>query len=175
MIHRNAILETMRSAGVLGDVAADGTGALTRRIGRVLETVRFCGGAELRIDDAGLDDSAPVVLVHLEDFVQTRQHEEHGAFVGERPTRQASPRAARHEGHAERREQPHDGNDFFAGTGKHNEIGNAAVSRKTIHRVGQAFRTRLAHVLLADNCGEVPCESRKHAYILARRVRKRSS
>src|SRR5205809_14747 len=83
----------------------------------------------------------------------TSEHEEHGAFVGERPTRQASPRAARHEGHAERREQPHDGNDFFSGTGKHNEIGNAAVSRKTIHRVGQAFRTRLAHVLLADNCG----------------------
>ena len=175
MIRRNAVLETMRPAGVLGDVPADGTGALTRRIGRVLETVRFCRGAELRIDDAGLDDGAPVVLVYLEDSVQTRQHEEHGALVGERPARQASPRAARHEGHAERREQPHDGDHFLAGTGKHNEIGNATVSGQPIHRVGHAFRTRLAQVRLADNCGEVPCESRKHAYILARRVRKRSS
>src|SRR5207247_1331483 len=56
VVRRDAILETMRAAGILGDVPADGTGALTRRIGRVLQTVRFCRGAELRIDDAGLDD-----------------------------------------------------------------------------------------------------------------------
>ena len=83
VICRDAVLEAVRAAGILGDVAAHSARRLTRGIGRVLETVRFRRGAEFRVDDAGLDHRAPVGVVDLQNPVEARQHEQHLAGAGE--------------------------------------------------------------------------------------------
>ena len=74
MVDGEAVLEAVRAAGVLGDVAADGADRLRGRIGRV-EVAMRAKHARLRrsIDDAGLDDDLRVGKVHIEDAVHARQ------------------------------------------------------------------------------------------------------
>ena len=55
VVHRQAVLEAMHAAGVLGDVAADGAGDLRTRIGRVVETVRRGGLGDGEVAHARLD------------------------------------------------------------------------------------------------------------------------
>ena len=113
------------------------------------------GGAELGVHHAGLDDGQTVVAIDPHDAIQARQHHENGAFVGEGPTRESRPGAARHERHAVCGQQPHDGDQLFARTRKNDEIRNAAMSGETVHRVCQTLSTSFPYVLLADNGGEV--------------------
>src|SRR5439155_23392036 len=63
VIGRDAVLEAVRSAGVLGHVPANRARALAGRIGGVLQAVRPGGGAELRVHHAGLDDGQTVVAI----------------------------------------------------------------------------------------------------------------
>ena len=128
---------------------------MARGIGRVLQAVRFRGRAELRVDDAGLDHRAPVVAVDVEDAVQPREHEQHGAFVRERTAGEPGAGAARHERHAERGEEPHHRDHLFASSGKNDEVRNPAVRRQTVHRVREALSARLAHVALTNDGGEI--------------------
>src|SRR6184192_4957249 len=105
---RYAVLEAVRAARVFGYVAADRAGGLTRRVGRILQPVRRGGEGETDVDDPWLHHRQPVAGVDLEDAIQPGQHDQHGVAVRERPARETGARAAWHERHAERAEQPHD-------------------------------------------------------------------
>ena len=70
-----AVLEAVRAAGVLGDVAADRADDLAR-VGRV-EEVRPDRGRDRDVRHARLDADPPVVEVDLEDAGQPRQHDQH--------------------------------------------------------------------------------------------------
>ena len=48
VVRREAVLQAMHAAGVLGDVAADRAGDLARRIGRVVEALAGDGVADAR-------------------------------------------------------------------------------------------------------------------------------
>ena len=48
----HAVFQTVRAAGVEGDVAADGADQLAGRVGRIVETVRGHGAGDIQIDHA---------------------------------------------------------------------------------------------------------------------------
>ena len=73
VIRGDAVLEAVRAAGVLGDVAADGAGFLARWIGREEEPVAERHLGELEVDDPRLDQRGAVFAVDLEDAVHPRQ------------------------------------------------------------------------------------------------------
>jgi hypothetical protein len=124
------------------------------------------GGAQLRVDDAGLDDRQLVVAIDAQNAIQPRQHEEHSSLIRERATREASPRAARHERDAVRGEQSNDGNQFFTSAWQDDEIGNAAMSGETVHRVCNTLGTSLTDVPLSDNGGQVGGQVRKRGHAI---------
>ena len=120
-----------------------------------MQSERLGSRGELRVHDARLDDGEAVGAIDAHDPVQSRQHDEHRTLVGERTARQSRSSAPRDERHVERGEQAHDGDQFFASARENDEVGNAAVRRQSIHRVRHARCERFAHVLCANNGGEV--------------------
>ena len=64
----DAIGETVRAAGVVGDVAADRADLLARRIGRKMKPHRRQLFREVEIDHPGLDPRNPVDRVDLENL-----------------------------------------------------------------------------------------------------------
>ena len=63
MVDGEAVLEAVRAARVLGDVAADRAHLLRRRIGRVVEAVGGDRARDVEVRDAGLDDDLACVEV----------------------------------------------------------------------------------------------------------------
>ena len=110
--------------------------------------------------------TASRLSIDSQDAVQSRQDQQHRSFVRERAARESGARAAGHQGDAEGGEKTDDGDQLFASSGKHDEIGNATVSGETIHRVGHAFGTSGSNVTIAHNGCEVAGQDRGHAYIV---------
>ena len=69
---RDAMQEAVWSTGVRSDVAPDGTGLLTRRIRRVIQTERDRGLRQIEIQDPGLHPGQAIVGVDLQDPVHLR-------------------------------------------------------------------------------------------------------
>ena len=84
-----AVLETVRAAGVLGNVAADRADLLARRVGRVEESVRGHRLGDREVRDARLDGDAGTVEVDVEDASmrarETTTPSETGTAPPERP------------------------------------------------------------------------------------------
>ena len=73
VVDGEAVLQAVRAAGVLGDVAADRADLLRRRVRRVVEAVRRDRLRHVEIGHAGLDDDVTGVDVDLEDPVHPGQ------------------------------------------------------------------------------------------------------
>ena len=108
VMHGEAVLQAVRAAGVLGDVAADRADLLARRIGRVVVAERRDLPGDLEVGDARLDRHALVRDVDVEHAVQPRQRDDEAARDRQRAAGQAGAVAARDERHARARAQPHD-------------------------------------------------------------------
>src|SRR5690349_8618848 len=89
----------MGTAGVLGNVAANGAGLLAGRIRSEIEAMRRGGKREVMIHDAGLGDGALILGVDGEDFVHARENEHQPAGASERSARKTGPRATADDGH----------------------------------------------------------------------------
>ena len=83
-MHGEAVLQAVRAAGILGDVAANRADQLARRIGRVVVAVRRDAARDVEVDDARLDGDALVRDVDVEDAVQPRQHDQDAVGQGQR-------------------------------------------------------------------------------------------
>ena len=94
VIRGDAVLEAMRTAGVLGDVPADGAGSLARWIGREEEPVTERLLGELEIDHARFDQRGAVFAVDLEDAVHPRQADDDPALLWDRAAGETSTGAA---------------------------------------------------------------------------------
>ena len=94
VIRRHAVLEAMRSAGVLGDIAADGAGFLAGWIGREEEAVAERLFGELEIDHARLDQRGAVFAIDLEDAVHPGQADDDPALLRDRATGETGAGAA---------------------------------------------------------------------------------
>ena len=90
----------MHPAGIFRDIAADRTGNLARRIGRVIKALVGNGLGDGEIGHARLHHCATVIVIHVEDAVEAR-HAQHDAISQrQRPARKRRARSARHHLHA---------------------------------------------------------------------------
>src|SRR5262249_1039423 len=98
VIGGDAVGQRMRTAGVLRDIAADGAGALARRIRRVEVALRLDCQRDIQVDDAWLHDGALVREVDFENPVHAREADGDTAGAGNRAAAQARARAAADDG-----------------------------------------------------------------------------
>ena len=130
VVDREAVLEAVRAAGVLGDVAADRADLLARRVGRVevalaprrrVVTSRFV--------DARLDDDALAGEVDLEDPVHPRDARSRSRpRPAARRRRGRCRRRARRTARASRRAEPDDGLHLLRRAGQHDRSSAARAS-----------------------------------------------
>src|SRR6185437_4553810 len=81
VIQGDAVFQTVRAPGVLGDVATDGARCLARWIGRVEQSVRGHVPVQSEIDHSRLDGCAPIFDVQGNDFLETVQSEDNGVVA----------------------------------------------------------------------------------------------
>ena len=108
-----AVLQAVRAAGVLRDVAADRADLLARRVGRVVVAVRRRRPGHVEVDHARLDDGPLVVAAYLQDRPHPGGDHEHPVGVGQRAAGQAGARAAGHERQSLLGAGPHDGGELL--------------------------------------------------------------
>ncbi len=99
VVDGEAVFQTVRTAGVLGDVAADGADLLRGGIGRVRKVERRTLAGHPQIDDARLDDDPGVVGVDRHDPPHARHDDEHALGDRQRAARQTGPGPAGDERH----------------------------------------------------------------------------
>ena len=93
------VLEAVRPARVLGDVAADRADLLARRVGRVVEALGGDGAGDLEVRHAGLDDDARALEIDLEHAVEPRERDDDAVGDRQRPAGEPRSGAAGDERH----------------------------------------------------------------------------
>ena len=122
MVDGDAIGQRVRTTGVFGDVAADGAGFLAGGIGSKIEAGVLDGASDIEIHDAGLDNSAGILEIELEDTVHPGKHDHDAAAARECAAREACSRAAADNGHVVLGRELDDARDIFRGVGEHDEV-----------------------------------------------------
>ena len=116
----------VRTAGVISDVAADGAVLVGGGVGREGEGVCFRGGAEVVVDEAGLDPGVALFGVEFFDGVEVlgevEDHAGVGGLAGE-----GRAGAAAEKGHVERAAGGDGGEDVVEGAGDNDPHGHLAV------------------------------------------------
>src|SRR5436309_1811795 len=132
VIGRDAVLQRVRAARVVGDVSADRTRLLARGIGRVVVALRPDLPGEVEVHEARLDDRELVVVVHLEDAVHPHEGDHDAALRGEAPAREPRAGAARHEGHPLAVCEPDDRRHVRRGRREHDEVRQRPEQREAV-------------------------------------------
>ena len=91
VVGREAVLEAVRPARVLGDVAADRADDLARGVGGI-EMSGGDGARDRQVGHPGLDDDAGVVEVDRQDPAQPREDDQDAVGGGQRPARESRAR-----------------------------------------------------------------------------------
>ncbi len=79
----DAVLERVRAARVVGDIAADGAGLLAGGIRRVVEALRADGPGEMQVDEPRLHHRELIRVVHFQHAVHPHQGDDEAALGGE--------------------------------------------------------------------------------------------
>ena len=176
VIGREAVLEAVRAAGVLGDVAADRARDLARGIGRI-EMGGGDGARDRQVGHSRLDDDAAVVEVDRQDPPHPREHDEHTFGDRQRPARQPGPRAARDPRHAGLVASPHDSPHLAAGAGQDRGDRRLAVVAKSVRavrgevvRVGEHVPGATDVLESVDQLGRAGGHRHAQVSLIARRV-----
>ncbi len=146
-----AVLEAVGSAGVFGDVAADGADGLGAGVGRVEEAVWGDGGGDVGVDDAGLDGDLLVGEVDVEDAVHAGEADDDGAGGGKRSAAESGAGSAGDEGDVVLRADADDGLDLLGAAreddgGGRDAEGGEAVALVGLELVGRGDEAGLARV-----------------------------
>ncbi len=107
VIRGYTVLEAMRTARVLGDVATNGAGALARRVGSKEIPSGFDPIAQLEIDDTWLDQRHPVVVIDIEDIRHTRERDNDAPTLRNRSAGETGAGSARHDRQVVSARNPH--------------------------------------------------------------------
>jgi hypothetical protein len=99
-MHGEAVFEAMRAARVLGDVAADRTDLLARRIRCVVVAERCDAACDFEVGDARFDRDSLVRDIDIEHSVQPRETDHHTIWHGQRAAREPGAVTARNERNA---------------------------------------------------------------------------
>ena len=150
VVDGEAVLQAVRAARVLGDIAADGADLLPGRVGGVSLAVRGGFPGDRQVDNAGFDDHPGVVGVDGQDPAQPRQHDEHAAGDRDRATGQARARAAGHERYACRGAQPYRLDHVVPALREHHDRGAHAEGGEAVALVGPELGGLGEDLLRAD-------------------------
>ena len=91
VIGGDAVSERVRSAGIFGDVAADGAGFLAGRIGSEVEAIRLDGARKIGVNHSRLNRCALIFEVDFEDAVHARKGDHDAAARGRAPPERPVP------------------------------------------------------------------------------------
>ncbi|CAB4879359.1 unannotated protein [freshwater metagenome] len=94
----HAVRKTMRSAGIVRHVPADGTTLLTRGIRREVQTLRRGEPREIEVEHTRLHPRHAVLDIHTQYLVHLRERDHHCTVERDRPTGEAGARSPRDEG-----------------------------------------------------------------------------
>ena len=166
VVDRDAVLERVRAAGVGGHVAADGAGALARRVGGVVVACARQRAGEPKVGHSGLDDRHAISEVDLDDSVHAREREnDRIASLADRnvsPTDSDWQAAAGQTGSGtagnHRCAMPltdlHGIRNLLGGARKHDGFGWATLDREAIAIIDRQLRRRREHVVAAERFSE---------------------
>ena len=98
MVRSDAVSERVRTAGIFGDVSADGACFLAGGIGREMQSCMGDGERKIGVHDTGLDDGELVFDVDFEDAIHAREGDDDAAIAGERASGEAGAGAASNDG-----------------------------------------------------------------------------
>ena len=132
VIGGDAVGQRVRAAGIFGYVAADGAGFLAGRVRRKMQAEMFDGQAEIGVHDAGLDASALVRGIDLENFVHASEGDDDAAAAGERSAGKAGAGAASDKRHIVAVRNFYDFDDLRGGARKDDAIGPRELDRAVI-------------------------------------------
>ena len=141
MIRGNSVSECMRTAGVFGNVAANGAGFLAGRIGSEVKTVRFNRAREIRIDQAGLHGGALILQIDFQDAVHAREGDHDAAGAGKCSARKTGARAATHDGDVVLRSKLDDVRNMFGAGRKNYRLGPAFFHGSVVFVEEQVLRS----------------------------------
>ena len=140
------VLEAVRAAGVLRDVAADRAHLLAGRVGRVVQPVRRRRLRDRQVGDARLDDRPPVDRVDLQDLREARQADHHAVGDRQRAAGEPGARPARDERHLVLVAHPHRRRDLLGVAGEQHQVRDDAVAGEPVALVGAALHRVGDHV-----------------------------
>ena len=100
VIHRDAVFQRVRPAGIRRHIAADRAGALARRIGSVVIAGALQSVGQPDVDHARLDDGIAVAKVDFQNPLHPREHDHHAAADRQAAAGQARSGSARQKRHA---------------------------------------------------------------------------
>ena len=127
VVCREPVLQAVRAAGVLRDVAADRADLLARRVGRVVVAVRCDGACDVEVRDSRLDHDPLAREVDLEDAVHPCERDDDAAGNRGCASRKARARPARDERDAHALARPEHGLDFLRRVREDDDLGNGTV------------------------------------------------
>jgi len=140
VVRRDAVSESVRAAGVFGDVAADGAGSLAGGIGREVESGVGDGGGQIGIDDAGLDDGALIFDVEFDNAIHAREGNDDAAVARERAAGESRASPASDDGNVMAIGDFDDANDVGSVAGKDDAIGARDFDGAVVFVEQQVFR-----------------------------------
>ena len=133
----DAVLQGVRAACVLDDVARHGGQVRRHRVRREAQAVRCEPLLQVGIDDAGFDAGAPVVDVDLEDPIQAGKIQQHPVGGRHHPRRAVRRPTAGHHRNAVFGCDPHDFGDLAGGAGAQQQPGGSAEAPEVVATICQ--------------------------------------
>ena len=161
------VLEGARSAGALGDVAADGAFRQAGRIGRIEQAVRLDRVVQIAGDHVGLDDREQVLGVDLEDAVEAGHRQHDAAAHRHRSAGVAGAGATHDQRRAGLVAQPGDGGDLGDRSGRDHDVGRVAAAAghraPCACRVAASMATQASPAMRGEPGGEAGSHVRRPA------------
>jgi hypothetical protein len=139
VVRGESVLQAVRAAGVLRDVAADRAHHLGGRVGRVVEVVHAGRRADRQVGDPGLHDGRPPIGIYLKNPVEPRQRDHDARFGRQRASGQPGPGAARDVRDAVPKAGAHDRRHLRALGGEQHQSGQNPVRSEGVGLVRAPF------------------------------------
>ncbi len=141
VIGGHAVLERVRAARVVRDVAADRAGLLARGIRRIVEALRAHRPREVEVHQSRLHHRDLVLVVHLEHAVHPHERDDETALGRQAAAGEPGARAAGHERDALPAGDLDQGRHLLRAPREHHEVGEGAEEGEPVGLVDeQLFR-----------------------------------
>src|ERR1700721_2135748 len=118
-----AVFETVGSAGVLGDVATDGTYGLRAGIRCVEEAIAGDGCSDIGVDNAGLNGDLLIRKIDVEDPIHAGETDDDRALGWERASAETGAGTASDERNLVYRADTYDRLNLFCRAGQNDRVG----------------------------------------------------